>query len=100
MQNTETLNCLLVQTQLFWADAQANRNQLEEIARSQGSDCDLIVFPETFTSGFLGDAKAPPETMDGETWVDEGTGQRTRLRDLWQRRNFNRSGQGQPFSLG
>ena len=67
MQNTETLNCLLVQTQLFWADAQANRNQLEEIARSQGSDCDLIVFPETFTSGFLGDAKAPPETMDGAT---------------------------------
>ena len=67
MQNSETLNCLLVQTQLFWADAEANRNQLEAIARSQGSDCDLIVFPETFTSGFLGDAEAEPESMDGAT---------------------------------
>ena len=67
MQNSESLNCLLVQTQLFWADAAANRHQLETIARSLGSGCDLIVFPETFTSGFLGDAEAAPETMDGAT---------------------------------
>ena len=67
MQDLESLDCLLVQTQLFWADAAANRHQLETIARSQGTDCDLIVFPETSTSGFLGDVKAAPETMDGLT---------------------------------
>jgi omega-amidase len=67
MNNLKSLQCLLVQTQLFWADAQANRQQLETIARDQGSDCDLIVFPETFTSGFLGDAEAEPETMEGAT---------------------------------
>jgi len=67
MQNLNNLQCLLVQSQLFWADAQANRHQLETIARNQGSGCDLIVFPETFTSGFLGDAEAEPETMDGAT---------------------------------
>jgi omega-amidase len=67
MQNLENLKCLLVQAQLFWADADANRNQLELITRSQGAGCDLIVFPETFTSGFLGDAEAEPETMEGAT---------------------------------
>lgn len=69
MQNLESLKCLLVQAQLFWADARANRNQLEAIARSQGAECDLVVFPETFTSGFLGDAQAEPETMEGATLV-------------------------------
>lgn len=67
MKNLKTLECLLVQSQLFWADADANRRQLEAIARDKGSGCDLIVFPETFTSGFLGDVEAEPETMDGAT---------------------------------
>ena len=67
MKNLNSLQCLLVQSQLFWADAEANRRQLEAVVRSQGSGCDLVVFPETFTSGFLGDAEADPETMDGAT---------------------------------
>jgi omega-amidase len=67
MNKLNSLQCLLVQTQLFWADAEANRDHLEAVARNQGSDCDLVVFPETFTSGFLGDAEAEPETMDGKT---------------------------------
>jgi predicted amidohydrolase len=67
MKNLNKLQCLLVQSQLFWADAEANRLQLEKIARNQASDCDLVIFPETFTSGFLGDAEADPETMDGVT---------------------------------
>jgi len=67
MDKLNSLRCLLVQSQLFWADAAANRRQLEAIARDRGSDCDVIIFPETFTSGFLGDAEAEPETMDGKT---------------------------------
>src|SRR5665811_1233679 len=67
MNELKSIKCLLVQTQLFWANPQANRQQLEAIAREQGSACDLIVFPETFTSGFLGDAEADPETMQGAT---------------------------------
>lgn len=67
MQNMKNIECLLVQTQLFWADAAANRQQLESIVREKGPDCDLIVFPETFTSGFLGDAEAGSESMDGAT---------------------------------
>lgn len=67
MKNKDHLRCLLVQAQLFWADAAANRQQLESIVRDKGYGCDLVVFPETFTSGFLGDAGAEPETMGGET---------------------------------
>jgi len=67
MQTKNRLRCLLVQTQLFWADADANRKKLQTIVRNQAVDCDLVVFPETFTSGFLGDAEATPETMEGET---------------------------------
>ena len=67
MNDLNKLQCLLVQTQLFWADAEANRRQLEAIARERGMNCDLVIFPETFTSGFLGDAEAAPETMDGAT---------------------------------
>lgn len=67
MNNLNHLKCLLVQSQLFWADADANRRQLESIVRTRGTDCDLVVFPETFTSGFLGDVEAGAETMDGTT---------------------------------
>lgn len=65
------LKCLLVQPQLFWADAQANRKHLEKVAQGEGTDCDLIVLPETFTSGFLGDSEADQETMEGATvaWI-------------------------------
>lgn len=69
MQNLKNLECLLVQSQLFWADAEANRRQLETIAREKGAGSDLIIFPETFTSGFLGDAEAEPESMDGATLI-------------------------------
>jgi omega-amidase len=67
MQELKNLRCLLIQTELFWADPEANRRQLEQLVRSRVSDCDLVIFPETFTSGFLGDAEAEPETMSGAT---------------------------------
>ena len=67
MENLNKLRCLLVQAELIWADADANRELLGDVARQQGAECDLIVFPETFTSGFLGDADAEPEGMQGET---------------------------------
>jgi len=61
------LKCLLVQAGLFWADAQANRDKLEDILREHGSGCDIAIFPETFTSGFLGDSPETVEGMDGPT---------------------------------
>jgi len=67
MSKLDNIRCLLVQSQLFWADAAANRRQLETIARDNAMGVDLVVFPETFTSGFLGDVQAGAEPMHGET---------------------------------
>lgn len=100
MQDLKSIRCLLVQSDTLWADAQANRSMLEAFVRSEGTDCDLAIFPETFTSGFLGDAVASPESMDGETvdWMKSlsseldcvlcgsvaiATGQGTANRFLW-----------------
>lgn len=63
----KNLKCLLVQCGLFWADAQANRTQLEGIVRAHGDKNDVLVFPETFTCGFLGDSSDKLESMQGET---------------------------------
>lgn len=67
MSKLNHLRCLLVQAQLFWADAAANRRQLQAITREKAMGVDLVVFPETFTSGFLGDAQVGAEPMHGET---------------------------------
>lgn len=63
----DKLNCLLVQADLFWSDAQANREKLESILRSQSKAFDVSIFPETFTSGFMGDTKDNLENMDSPT---------------------------------
>ncbi|MCW8926928.1 MAG: amidohydrolase [Xanthomonadales bacterium] len=67
MSKLDNIRCLLVQSQLFWADSAANRRQLETITRDNAMGVDLVVFPETFTSGFLGDMQAGAEPMNGET---------------------------------
>ncbi len=67
MEDLKNLKCLLVQSGLFWADAAANRQKLEAIVRSEGAGCDIAVFPETFTSGFLGDSPDNLESMNGPT---------------------------------
>jgi len=77
MENLQNLNCLLIQTGLFWADAQANRDKLEAIVCAGGGGCDIAVFPETFTSGFLGDTPDNLENMDGPTlaWMKQLSGE-------------------------
>jgi len=67
MGTSEKIRCLLIQTDLIWADALANRQRLEVIVRVRGEESDLIIFPETFTSGFLGDDINSLEAMDGVT---------------------------------
>ena len=62
-----TLNTLLVQAQLRWKDPQRNREHLEQLVTEAPGDLDLAVLPETFTTGFLGDADLPEEGMDGPT---------------------------------
>jgi len=61
------LKSLLVQAQLRWKEPQRNREHLAQLVESVSGDLDLVVLPETFTTGFLGDADLPEEGMDGPT---------------------------------
>jgi len=67
------LRTLLVQAQLRWKDPARNREHLEALVSAAAQPFDLAVFPETFTTGFLGDADLPEEGMDGPTvgWMRE-----------------------------
>jgi len=62
-----TLKTLLVQAQLGWKDPARNREHLQSLVSGVDAAFDLVVFPETFTTGFLGDEDLPEEDMHGPT---------------------------------
>lgn len=68
----DTLEVGLVQAELAWQDPETNRRRLAAMMDAQPG-CDLYVIPETFTTGFLGDAGLDAETMDGPSiaWLRE-----------------------------
>jgi len=67
------LNALLVQAQLNWKDPAMNRRHLQSMISGERGNFDLVVLPETFTTGFLGDTDLPDEDMTGPTvrWMQE-----------------------------
>ena len=62
-----TLDITIVQADLFWHDAEKNRDQFTRTIESIEDHTDLIVLPEMFTTGFSMDAPALAEPMDGVT---------------------------------
>ena len=62
--SADLLEVALIQADLRWQDAEANRVHLAELMDRQPG-CDLYVLPETFSTGFLGDAGLEAESMDG-----------------------------------
>lgn len=67
MTNLETLRVGLLQAQLKWQDPESNRGHLQQLLEQVSGQVDIAVFPETFTTGFLGDPGLPEEGMDGPT---------------------------------
>lgn len=70
---TASLRILMVQAQLRWKDPAANRDHLASLLQQAEGSFDLAIFPETFTTGFLGDTDLPEEDMSGATvqWMKE-----------------------------
>ncbi|WP_339845685.1 amidohydrolase [uncultured Dokdonia sp.] len=70
---SETLQVSLIQTSLFWEDANRNRAHQETLIAKIPRDSDLIVLPEMFTTGFSMSPQSLAETMDGETvkWMKQ-----------------------------
>jgi len=68
-----SLKTLLVQARIRWKDPAQNRQHLASLVEESDGDFDLVVFPETFATGFLGDSDLPDESMDGATvaWMQD-----------------------------
>ncbi len=63
----QDLQVTLVQATLRWREPAENRAHLQRLVLEAETAADLVVLPETFTTGFLGDAGSQAETMEGET---------------------------------
>nr|MDQ3040128.1 amidohydrolase [Pseudomonadota bacterium] len=70
MQN---LRVSIVQGNTRWHDPEGNRTYYGGLIAPLKGLSDLVVLPETFTSGFSNDAIGDAETMDGPTvdWIRE-----------------------------
>lgn len=67
------LRITIVQTELYWQDAVANRNMFSEKLAATAPQTDLIVLPEMFTTGFSMNAPELAEEADGPSlrWMQE-----------------------------
>jgi len=67
------LRVSIVQGETRWHDPVGNRAYYGDLIESLRGRTDLVVMPETFTSGFSNDAIGNAETMDGPTvaWIRE-----------------------------
>ena len=61
----DTLRVSLVQADTVWHDSAANQALYASLVRPLTGQTDLVVLPETFTSGFSNDAVDQAEGMDG-----------------------------------
>ena len=62
-----TLTITGIQTQLHWENAAANREMFEEKINSISGKTEIVIIPETFSTGFSIKPKELAETMAGET---------------------------------
>lgn len=69
----QDLRVSMVQGDTLWHDPAGNRRMYGELMAPLAGSCDLVVLPETFTSGFSNEALAAAEDMDGPTvaWLRE-----------------------------
>jgi omega-amidase len=69
----DDLRVSLVQGDTVWHDPAANRARYADMIAPLAGRTDLVLLPETFTSGFSNEALASAEGMDGPTvaWIRE-----------------------------
>ena len=69
----QDLRISLVQGETLWHDAAGNRDYYGDLIAPLHGLTDVVLLPETFTSGFSNDAIDQAETMDGPTveWMRE-----------------------------
>lgn len=72
MSDKPDLNLAIIQTQLHWQDPHANREHFAALL-GEAEGADLVVLPETFTTGFSMQSSELAEPHDGptSTWLLE-----------------------------
>ena len=60
------MNITLVQTSLFWENAEKNLSHFDKLI-SEISDTDIILLPEMFNTAFCPQSNHLAENMDGKT---------------------------------
>jgi predicted amidohydrolase len=70
------LRVTLVQQPLLWGDAEGNRRHFGSLLRGLAGSTDLVVLPETFTTGFSMEVERLAEPADGTSlqWLREQAG--------------------------
>lgn len=63
----KNLNITFIQADLRWEDPQGNREHFDQLMAEVPSNTDLVLFPETFNTGFPVDPIKFAETEDGPT---------------------------------
>ncbi|MBP7821423.1 MAG: amidohydrolase [Saprospiraceae bacterium] len=63
----QELSIALLQIDLVWENAEANRVQCEKLINQFTEQVDIVILPEMFTTGFSMNAAALAENMDGTT---------------------------------
>jgi omega-amidase len=64
---TKDLKVTLIQADTRWHDPAGNRKLYGDLVRAHANGADLVVLPETFTSGFTNETVGNAETMAGES---------------------------------
>lgn len=64
---SDKLRVSLIQQDLVWEDAAANRARFEEVIAPLAGHTDLVLLPEMFTTGFSMNAPALAEPLEGPT---------------------------------
>lgn len=73
---TQSLRVTLVQAELAWHDAPANRRHFEQLIQPLAGETDLIVLPEMFTTGFtMATEVAEPVNGPSVDWLRETAAQ-------------------------
>ncbi len=67
IKDYKNMNIALIQTDLIWENAKANRDNFARKISTIPSDVDLIVLPEMFTTGFSMKPQNISETIDDDT---------------------------------
>jgi omega-amidase len=62
-----TISVTLLQTNIIWENPEANRDVIQQLLLKNNIKTELILLPETFTTGFSMNAAALAEPMNGNT---------------------------------